>query len=82
MISTTPRSKALAIAEALDMERAAGKVRGPLHSIPLSVKVRLRKMSRILRSPRLVFNLGQHSYRPIFWVGYNVWEFCLGWSEA
>jgi hypothetical protein len=80
MISTTPRSKALAIAEALDRERAAGKVRGPLHGIPLSVKV--RKILRILRSPCLVFNLGQHLYTPIFWDEYNVWEFCLGWSEA
>jgi hypothetical protein len=80
MISTTHRSKALAIAEALDRERAAGKVRGPLHGIPLSVKV--RKILRILRSPCLVFNLGQHLYTLIFWDGYNVWEFCLGWSEA
>ncbi|PVH72325.1 amidase signature enzyme [Cadophora sp. DSE1049] len=36
MISTIPRFIAIAIAEDLDRERAAGKVRGPLHGIPVS----------------------------------------------
>ncbi|KAK0123881.1 hypothetical protein ONS95_008873 [Cadophora gregata] len=38
MISTIPRNIATAIAEDLDRERAAGKTRGPLHGIPVSVK--------------------------------------------
>ena len=36
MIAMTP--KVLAIADALDRERAAGRVRGPLHGIPIVVK--------------------------------------------
>jgi Asp-tRNA(Asn)/Glu-tRNA(Gln) amidotransferase A subunit family amidase len=39
MISTTPQNIPLAIAETLGKERAAGKFRGPLHGIPVSVKV-------------------------------------------
>ncbi len=38
IISTTPRKLALSIAEDLDVERSQGKVRGPLHGIPITVK--------------------------------------------
>lgn len=40
IISTPPAENILSIAESLDKERAAGKVRGPLHGIPIIVKVR------------------------------------------
>ncbi|MDA0264826.1 MAG: amidase [Chloroflexi bacterium] len=33
-----PESESMAIAEALDLERAGGKIRGPLHGLPISVK--------------------------------------------
>lgn len=39
MIQTTPRDLLEAAAKSLDQERAAGKVRGPLHGIPIIIKV-------------------------------------------
>lgn len=38
MISITPRTILLSIAKGLDDERASGKIRGPLHGIPVTVK--------------------------------------------
>jgi len=40
LISTAPRDNVLAIAQRLDDERRAGKVRGALHGIPIVLKVR------------------------------------------
>jgi hypothetical protein len=40
VISKTPRSVLLATAKDLDDERSAGRVRGPLHGIPVLIKVR------------------------------------------
>ncbi len=39
VISVAPRDLALGRASELDAERALGKVRGPLHGIPIIVKV-------------------------------------------
>lgn len=39
VISTPPRKELMQYARKLDQERAAGKIRGPLHGIPLLVKV-------------------------------------------
>jgi amidase len=39
IISTAPRSKVLELARQLDQERAERKIRGPLHGIPVIVKV-------------------------------------------
>ena len=39
IVSTPPEEHILSVAERLDKERAAGKVRGPLHGIPIIVKV-------------------------------------------
>lgn len=38
IINTTPRRVALGIAKHLDEERSQGRVRGPLHGIPMTVK--------------------------------------------
>lgn len=38
IINTTPRRVALGIAKNLDEERSQGRVRGPLHGIPMTVK--------------------------------------------
>lgn len=39
MIQTTPKDLLEATAKSLDQERAAGKIRGPLHGIPILIKV-------------------------------------------
>jgi amidase len=39
MISVAPREFVLKVAENLDRERSAGKIRGPLHGLPIIVKV-------------------------------------------
>ncbi|KAH6848069.1 amidase signature domain-containing protein [Chaetomium sp. MPI-CAGE-AT-0009] len=38
IINTTPRELVLSIAKNLDVERSQGKVRGPLHGIPITIK--------------------------------------------
>lgn len=43
VLQTVPREKLLAQAECLDRERAEGVVRGPLHGIPILIKVALLK---------------------------------------
>lgn len=40
MIKVAPREKLLAQARELDQERQRGQVRGPLHGIPIILKVR------------------------------------------
>lgn len=40
IITVAPRKLVLKAAENLDRERSAGKVRGPLHGLPIIVKVR------------------------------------------
>lgn len=44
VISTPPRDKVLAYARNLDQERKSGQVRGPMHGIPILVKVRSNAM--------------------------------------
>lgn len=39
MIATTPKDLLLPIAQQRDQERQKGMIRGPLHGIPISVKV-------------------------------------------
>jgi Asp-tRNA(Asn)/Glu-tRNA(Gln) amidotransferase A subunit family amidase len=39
MVFTPPEEHILSVPECLDKERAAGKIRGPLHGIPIIVKV-------------------------------------------
>jgi amidase len=38
VINTTPPELALSIAKNLDNERSQGKIRGPLHGIPITIK--------------------------------------------
>jgi Amidase len=49
MISTVPRELLLETAKELDRERAAGKVRGLFHGIPIVVKVRFVSELRFMR---------------------------------
>lgn len=41
MMNTTPKNILLSIAEGLDDNRNSGKIRGPLHGIPVTVKVNI-----------------------------------------
>jgi amidase len=51
VISTPPMDTVLALARKLDQERLSGRVRGPLHGIPVLVKVRLAAVQlRVARS--------------------------------
>jgi amidase len=52
MIQTTPKHLLEATAKSLDQERAAGKIRGPLHGIPIIIKV-----SSALSVPWIYFDL-------------------------
>ncbi|KAK3358282.1 amidase signature domain-containing protein [Lasiosphaeria ovina] len=54
IVSTPPEKDVLSIAERLDKERAAGKVRGPFHGIPIIVKL-LDKGLIILGKASLTF---------------------------
>ena len=48
IISTPPEKEVLQLAAELDKERAAGKIRGPLHGITIIVKV-----SSVMRAAKL-----------------------------
>lgn len=43
VISTPPRSQLISWAARLDQERQQGRLRGPLHGIPILLKVRMYK---------------------------------------
>lgn len=47
IISTPKEEIILSFAERLDKERAAGKVRGPLHAIPIIVKARKQFLLKV-----------------------------------
>lgn len=46
IVSTPPEAYVLSVADALDKERAAGNLRGPLHGIPIIIKVGAVHLSR------------------------------------
>jgi amidase len=53
VITVNPR--ALAIADSLDRERAAGRVRGPLHGIPIALKDNIQTMEMVTSGGALAF---------------------------
>ena len=60
---------ALAIAEALDAERKAGKVRGPLHGIPILLKDNIDTGDRMMTTAGSLALEGPHAARDAFIVG-------------
>lgn len=51
ILFTAPRELVLARARLLDSERAAGSARGPLHGIPIIIKVSSNPVSRLFKPP-------------------------------
>lgn len=58
--------EALAIAERLDAERKAGRVRGPLHGIPLLIKDNIDTADRMTTTAGSLALLGSHRTRDSF----------------
>ena len=59
MLSIVPREKLKQTAEALDRERQQGKLRGPLHGIPIVVKVGQALLDSVVHGAHLTV-LGQY----------------------
>ena len=51
----TVNPQALAIADSLDRERAAGRIRGPLHGIPIALKDNIQTVDMVTSGGALVF---------------------------
>jgi amidase len=66
VLETNP--EALAIADALDAERKAGRVRGPLHGIPVLVKDNIDTADRMSTSAGSLALAGSHAARDAFIV--------------
>ena len=66
MIETNP--DALAIAAGLDAERAAGKLRGPLHGIPVLVKDNIDTADRMQTTAGSLALVGTRAARDAFVV--------------
>ena len=47
VIHTAPTESALAVAKSLDLERTRGYTRGPLHGIPVIIKVTTNREGRL-----------------------------------
>lgn len=60
---------AIAIAEALDEERKAGTIRGPLHGIPVLIKDNIDTKDRMMTTAGSLALLGHHSASDAFIVG-------------
>lgn len=71
MISVVPRPILMARSKELDQERSNGQTRGPLHGIPMLVKV----SDRVLDSSRSGLTwLGCGRYKSNTWCAYDSWE--------
>ena len=54
VIATAPRETLLERARLLDKERLDGKVRGPLHGVPVLVKVCIQSHASLYRKPNRI----------------------------
>lgn len=61
-----PNPDALAIADALDKERKAGKVRGPLHGIPILLKDNIDTGDKMQTTAGALALVGNHATRDAF----------------
>ena len=68
-------STALETARKLDEERLSGRIRGPLHGIPILIKVSFCTMLEMFA---LLTDLGQHCDKSIVGYEYHSWELCFG----
>lgn len=59
---------AISIAEALDEERSAGKVRGPLHGIPVLIKDNIDTADKMMTTAGSIALLGNHASKDAFIV--------------
>lgn len=64
VIDTAPRSLALERAKELDAERASKGSRGPLHGIPVLIKVSHSGLSVLVRGNYVIYNSGRTSSTP------------------
>lgn len=72
MINVAPREKLLAQARLLDSERQAGKIRGPLHGIPIVLKVWFSWKRVDMRAyTYMLTGIGHHQHGPILATAYN-----------
>jgi hypothetical protein len=82
IIATPPEEDLIKIAKDLDDEREGGNLRGPLHGIPIIVKVPARKIippkSACLGSCLFCHLLGCYRNRPKIQDENNLWVPCFG----
>lgn len=85
VIATAPAPNILALADELDAERAAGKLRGPFHGLPITVKVssiiinnRFEHDQTCLHAANLLNTLpGHYKHRPAAWHGNYTGLVCI-----
>jgi len=82
VISTPPREQVLAYARKLDDERAAKGSRGPMHGIPILVKV-IFPLTSFRKNPvaLILLDAGHYVY-PFSGYGHNLRLLCFGRSES
>jgi hypothetical protein len=74
VLNVAPRDILMKTASKLDDERTQGKLRGPLHGIPILVKVRIISFFFVERSSRLA---GRNQHPSRSGHAHNSREFCL-----
>ena len=75
VLALAPRDQLLARAAELDKERAKGRLRGPLHGVPILVKLELGAT----KSDCQLIEIGLFCYGSCFRHGYYGRFVCFGW---